>query len=420
MIGDYSYQNCSSMQDFEDKKILLGVCGGIAAYKSAYLVRELTRLGAEVQVVMTRAATEFISPMTFQALSGKEVRMDLFDPQAERSMGHIELARWADYLVIAPATANCLARMAQGLADDLLSTLYLVANIPVLVCPAMNHSMWDHPATRDNCELLRQRGVVFVGPDEGEQACGEFGPGRMAEATAVISSLRLLKVRRLLAGQHVLITAGPTREALDPVRYISNHSSGRMGYALAEAACMAGAQVVLISGPTDLPRPSNIECHRVISAKEMFDKVMEYLKPGTLFIGCAAVADYSPVTAASQKIKKQQGQKPVIELELNPDILSRVAQSKKAGLVMGFAAETNNLIENARQKLKNKQLDLIVANQVGNGLGFDRLENEVVVISQKEEIHLPLNNKQRLAADLIAILASTLQNVASSEVSGDN
>ncbi|STX32933.1 bifunctional phosphopantothenoylcysteine decarboxylase/phosphopantothenate--cysteine ligase CoaBC [Legionella birminghamensis] len=407
------------MQDFEGKKIVLGVCGGIAAYKSAYLVRELVRLGAEVQVVMTEAAKAFISPMTFQALSGREVRMDLFDPQAERSMGHIELARWADYLIIAPATANFIAKMAQGLSDDLLSTLYLVALVPVLVCPAMNHSMWKHPATRENCQLLAQRGVVFVGPEEGEQACGEYGPGRVAEPETIISSLRMLKVRNCLSGQRVLITAGPTREALDPVRYISNESSGRMGYALAEAARMAGAEVVLVSGPTALPLPAHIECHRVTSAKEMFDKVMQHLEPGTLFIGCAAVADYSPVTVVAQKIKKLQQERPVIELKLNPDILSSVAQTGKAGLVMGFAAETDNLLENAKQKLKNKKLDLIVANQVGNGLGFDSLENEVVVLSKDKEIHLPLSNKQRLAADIVAILASTLQNVASSDISGD-
>ena len=294
------------MSDFAGKKILLGICGGVAAYKSAYLVRELILLGAEVRVVMTHGAQEFISPMLLQALSANEVRTELFDSQAERAMGHIELARWADFLVIAPATANCLAKMAQGLADDLLSTLYLVAETPILVCPAMNKSMWHHPATMANCELLRKRGVVFIGPEEGSQACGEFGMGRVSEVDQIINALRLYDVHQLLVGQKVVVTAGPTREAIDPVRYISNYSSGKMGFALAHAAAMAGAEVTLISGPSSLTAGAGIKWIKVDSAQEMYDAVMKTLHKGCLFIGTAAVADYQVQQPAKEKLKKKE------------------------------------------------------------------------------------------------------------------
>lgn len=293
------------MQDFVGKKILLGVCGGVAAYKSAYLIRELTRAGAEVNVVMTQSAKEFVSPLLMQALSGNSTRTDLFDAQAERAMGHIELARWADYLVIAPASANILAKMAQGIADDLLSTLYLVAEVPVMVCPAMNRSMWAHPATQANCKLLRDRGVIFVGPEEGSQACGEQGLGRVSEAEQILSALRLHDVHQILQDKKVLVTAGPTREPLDPVRYISNYSSGKMGYAMAEAAAMAGAQVTLVSGPTSLQTLSGIKRIQVESAQEMLAAVMQEMPEGGIFIGTAAVADYRVESVASEKMKKK-------------------------------------------------------------------------------------------------------------------
>lgn len=293
------------MQDFIGKKVLLGVCGGVAAYKSAYLIRELTRAGAEVKVVMTQSAQEFVSPLLMQALSGNDVRTNLFDAQAERAMGHIELARWADYLVIAPASANCLAKIAQGIADDLLSTLYLVAEIPVIVCPAMNRSMWAHPATQANCMLLQERGVIFVGPEEGSQACGEQGFGRVSEVEQIISALRLYDVHQLLRGKKVLVTAGPTREPIDPVRYISNYSSGKMGYALAEAAAMAGAQVTLISGPSSLQASAAIKRIRVESAQEMLNAVKKEMSAGGIFIGTAAVADYRVESPESEKIKKK-------------------------------------------------------------------------------------------------------------------
>ena len=398
------------MQDFTDKKIVLGICGGIAAYKSAYLVRELIRLGADVRVVMTAAAQQFITPLTMQALSGNDVRITLFDEQAERAMGHIELARWADYLLIAPASANTIAKLAQGLADDLLSTIYLVAEVPVIICPGMNHSMWHHPATQKNCEILRQRNVMIVGPEEGSQACGEFGFGRLSESDAIINALRLHSVNQLLVGKTVLITAGPTREAIDPVRFLSNLSSGKMGYALAMAAKTAGARVILISGPTSLSIPTDVEYYPVISAKEMQEQVMTCLEHDMIFIACAAVADYTPVSVAPLKIKKGDNSDPVLKLSINPDILSDVASSGKASFVVGFAAETNDLIDNARKKMHNKKLDMIIANQVGEGRGFEQDCNEVTVLTKNNQTVLPLANKVRLAAQIIAILASSIQN----------
>ncbi|WP_454782678.1 bifunctional phosphopantothenoylcysteine decarboxylase/phosphopantothenate--cysteine ligase CoaBC [Legionella sp. WA2022007384] len=400
------------MQDFIGKKVLLGVCGGVAAYKSAYLIRELTRAGAEVKVVMTQSAQEFVSPLLMQALSGNDVRTNLFDAQAERAMGHIELARWADYLVIAPASANCLAKIAQGIADDLLSTLYLVAEVPVIVCPAMNRSMWSHPATQANCTLLQERGVIFVGPEEGSQACGEQGFGRVSEVEQIISALRLHEVHRLLVGKKVLVTAGPTRESIDPVRYISNYSSGKMGYALAEAAAMAGAQVTLISGPSSLQASATIKRIQVESAQEMLNAVMQELPSDGIFIGTAAVADYRAESPASEKIKKKNHDEMTLKLIKNPDILSRVVDSAKASYVVGFAAETTDVLHYATEKLQHKKLDMIVANAVGKGLGFDSEVNQVTLIAKNKQIELPLTHKTRLAGQIIAIIAATLQNDA--------
>jgi phosphopantothenoylcysteine decarboxylase/phosphopantothenate--cysteine ligase len=405
-----SYQQWSIMQDFIGKKILLGVCGGVAAYKSAYLIRELTRVGAEVQVVMTQSAQEFVTPLLMQALSGNDVRTELFDAQAERAMGHIELARWADYLVIAPASANCLAKLAHGIADDLLSTLYLVSETPVIVCPAMNHSMWEHPATQANCKLLQERGVIFVGPEEGPQACGEYGFGRVSEAEQIIDALRFYQVHQLLVGKKILVTAGPTRESIDPVRYISNYSSGKMGYAMAEAAAMAGAQVTLVSGPCDLPVSAGIKLVKVESAQEMLDVVMQEMEEGCIFIGSAAVADYHIQSPASQKMKKTEHEELTLHLVKNPDILSRVVETAKASFVLGFAAETTDLIHYATDKLNRKKLDMIVANSVGRGIGFESDVNQVTLITQAKNIELPLTHKTRLAGQIIAIVASTLQN----------
>lgn len=398
------------MQDFTNKKILLGICGGIAAYKSALLVRELTRLGASVRVVMTASAQEFITPMTLQALSGNEVRSELFDSQAERAMGHIELARWADYLVIAPASANCLAKMAYGLADDLLSTIYLVAETPVIVCPAMNRSMWAHPATKANCQQLASRGVVIVGPEVGSQACGEQGFGRMSEVDNIISALRLADVKGLLQGQHVLITAGPTHEVIDPVRYIGNRSSGKMGYAIATAALMAGAKVTLISGPSVLTPPPGVEFYRVDTAQAMFDTVMQRLQAGMIFIGSAAVADYHVQAPAAQKIKKGEHTTLTLRLSMNPDILATVAASGKAMFVAGFAAETTDVLAQASAKLYAKKLDMIVANKVGVGLGFDSDENQATVMTKNNQIDLEKTSKTRLAGQIIAIIAKKIHN----------
>lgn len=399
------------MQDFVNKKIVLGICGGIAAFKSAFLVRELIRLGAIVRVVMTTSAKEFISPMTFQALSGHEVRCELFDSQAERAMGHIELARWADYLLIAPASAHCLAKMANGLADDLLSTLYLVAETPVIVCPAMNRSMWAHPATQANCQVLSSRGVVLVGPEEGSQACGEYGFGRMSEVENIIAALRLIDVNQLLRGQHVLITGGPTHEPIDPVRYIGNRSSGKMGYALAQAALMAGAQVTLISGPSALAPPLGVVFHRVETAQNMFDTVMQHLQPGMIFIGAAAVADYYVQIPATQKLKKNENTTLTLTLSMNPDILATVAASGKAAFVVGFAAETTTVLEHAVDKLHAKKLDMMVANQVGDGLGFDKDDNQVTVLTKNNPIELVCAPKTRIAGQLIAIIAENMHCV---------
>lgn len=397
------------MQDFLNKKILVGLSGGIAAYKTAYLVRELTRLGALVRVVMTASAQQFITPMTFQALSGHDVRCELFDAQAERAMGHIELARWADYLVIAPASAHCLAKMAHGLADDLLSTLYLVTETPVMVCPAMNKSMWSHPATVANVELLEKRGVMIVGPDEGAQACGEYGLGRMSDIDAIVNGLRLSDVTPCLRGQRLLMTAGTTREPIDPVRYISNCSSGKMGYALAAAAKMAGADVTLISGPTALPTPPGVTCHRVNTADEMCDAVMQHLETGMVFIGAAAVADFTVASPSVQKIKRQGRTSMLLELIPTPDIVSTVVSSQKAAYTVAFAAETNEMHQHAKTKLHTKGVDMVIANQVGDGLGFDVDENQVLVLTKNDSIELPFNHKIRLAAQIMTCLAGKLR-----------
>ena len=362
-------------------RILLGVTGGIAAYKSPDLVRRLRERGAEVQVVMTAGAARFITALTLQAVSGTPVRETLWDEGAEAAMGHIELARWAEAVLVAPATADFLARLAHGRADDLLSTLCLATTAPLYLAPAMNHQMWANPATAANVAVLRDRGAAILGPGEGDQACGETGPGRMLEPAA-IAELMLSRVtaNRVLAGLKVVVSAGPTRERLDPVRFISNRSSGKMGYAVAQAARDAGASVVLVSGPVHIDPPAGVELVRVESAREMRDAVHRALAGADIYIGAAAVADYQAAKVAAQKIKKS-AEKLQLELVRAPDILESVAAQKGARpFVVGFAAETEDVEENARAKLADKRLDMIAANQVGDGLAFDRDDNSLLVL----------------------------------------
>ena len=393
------------MKQLSNRHILLGISGGIAAYKSAELVRRLKDHGADVRVVMTAAAMEFITPLTLQALSGNPVHTTLLDPEAEAGMGHIELARWADLILVAPASADLMARLANGRGDDLLTTLCLATPAPVALAPAMNQGMWRDPATQANVEILHERGIALFGPAAGEQACGDVGPGRMLEAEQLAELAAGLFQSRALDGVKLCITAGPTREAIDPVRYISNHSSGKMGYALAEAAADAGAQVTLISGPTQLPCPERVTRIDVISAQQMYDASLEKMGNCDIFIACAAVADYRPANVEEQKIKKHNDAMR-IELVRNPDIVSAVASHPKRPFTVGFAAETQDVVSYARDKLQRKKLDLIVANDVSDSrIGFNTDDNRVTVIGADTEQHIEQMSKRQLARQLIALIA---------------
>ncbi|MCB1866537.1 MAG: bifunctional phosphopantothenoylcysteine decarboxylase/phosphopantothenate--cysteine ligase CoaBC [Chromatiales bacterium] len=389
-------------------RILLGVSGGIAAYKAAELVRTLRRAGHEVQVVMTAAAAEFIGPMTLQALSGHRVRGALFDAEAEAAMGHIELARWAEQVVIAPASADLIARLATGMANDLLTTLCLATRAPLLLAPAMNHVMWANDATRENVARLRARGALILDPDSGEQACGEVGPGRMPEPDAIVAAIASPRVGAL-AGVDAVITAGPTREPIDPVRFVSNRSSGRMGYALAEAARDAGAAVTLISGPVALPPPRGVERVSVETAAQMHAEALARCAGAGLLIAAAAVADYRPGVVAAQKLKKGAGTA-ALELESTPDIVAAITALDPRPFVVGFAAETENLVANARGKLERKGMDMIVANRVGPGVagGFESEVNAVTVLWPGGETELSLQPKPELARRLIDLIAREL------------
>lgn len=393
------------MQDFLNQKILVGICGGISAYKTAHLVSSLKKLGAQVKVVMTHAATKFISPLTFQALSGENVHTDLFENDAHHGMAHIALARWADVFIIVPASANTIAHMAHGQSPDLLSTLYLAATIPVIVCPAMNQSMWSHPATQYNIRLLKERHVSVIPPEVGLSACGELGQGRLCEIEHLLHFLRLAHLKPVLAGKTCVITAGPTRERIDPVRYLSNDSSGKMGYALAYAAYIAGAKVILISGPSALAPPPEVEFISVSSADAMYEAVMRSLTKNCIFIGAAAVADFKPTTVSQQKIKKDTRTSFTIDCIANPDILKAVSQSDLPAYLVGFAAETNELLTHAKKKLVEKKLDLIVANEVGENKGFDRPDNHLTLITADHTLPLPHAHKTRLAANIIHFIS---------------
>jgi len=389
------------------KRILLGVSGGIAAYKSVELVRRLRDAGAEVRVVMTRGAQAFVTPLTFQAVSGQPVHTELLDAAAEAGMGHIELARWADCVLVAPATADVIARLAHGLADDLLSTICLATRAPLLLAPAMNQQMWLNPATQGNCSLLRERGIRLIGPESGSQACGDTGPGRMSEPADLVAALFADTPARL-AGRHIVVTAGPTYEDIDPVRFIGNRSSGRMGFAVAAAAAEAGARVDLVAGPVRLETPPGVERRDVRSAIEMRDAVFELARGADVFFGVAAVADYRPEKAAQQKIKKGDPEQ-TLRLVSTPDIIAEIAGLPERPFTVGFAAETEDLKAHALDKLSAKSLDMIAANTVGReGSGFESEDNDILLLSADGEIHLGAGSKMELARRLVEEVAACL------------
>ncbi|MBX3708683.1 MAG: bifunctional phosphopantothenoylcysteine decarboxylase/phosphopantothenate--cysteine ligase CoaBC [Gammaproteobacteria bacterium] len=390
-----------------NKRILLGVTGSIAAYKSPEIVRRLRESGAVVRVAMTENAQRFITPLTMQAVSGYPVHQELFDLQAEAAMGHIELARWADVVLVAPATADFMARLANGNADDLLTTVCLATKAPLMIAPAMNQGMWQHVLTQENLQILQRKRIQVVGPSEGSQACGDIGPGRMIEPVEILEKLSGLFAHGGMAGLRVLVTAGPTHEAIDPVRFISNGSSGKMGYALAEAAHEAGAIVTLISGPVVIREPEQIECVHVITANEMYDAVMRKIIDCDIFLAVAAVGDYRSKTIAKQKIHKDQAAM-LLELERNPDIVGSVGKLSPKPFIVGFAAETENLLEQAEAKRKRKNMDMIVANRVDTKVGMGTDDNEVMVLGEKR-VSLPLMPKQKLARELIMMIASAYQ-----------
>lgn len=395
----------SDMGILANKRILLGVTGGIAAYKSAELTRRLRAEGAEVKVVMTPAAQAFITPLTLQALSGHPVHVELLDHETEAAMSHIALARWADRIVAAPASANFIARLSYGLADDLLSTLCLASAAPLLLAPAMNQQMWLNSATQENVRRVQTRGAVLLGPAAGSQACGETGPGRMAEPDEIVRALGDSFSSGRLAGLRVLVTAGPTREFIDPVRYLSNCSSGRMGYAIARAAVEAGAEALLVSGPVALAPPERAQLVEVVSAEQMREAVLAALASCDIFISTAAVADYRSAETAPRKLKKSAA-RPRLQLEKTPDILLEAASQKEPPFTVGFAAETENLAANAKQKLAAKKLDMIAANQVGDGCGFESEFNALEVHWAGGSQRLELAPKEKLARQLVELIAA--------------
>ena len=401
------------MNRLTNKRVLLGITGGIAAYKSADLVRRLQDDGADVRVVMTRSAREFITPLTMQALSNHPVHLDLLNTETESVMGHIELARWADTVLVAPATADFIARLTAGHGDDLLTTICLAAECDVIIAPAMNQAMWAKASTQQNTQLLKKRGISILEPDVGLQACGETGAGRLMDVAEIVTALASRFVTTSLAGRHVVITAGPTREAIDPVRYISNHSSGKQGYALALAAIEAGAKVTLISGPTNIDVPDRASVVAVQSADEMLEAVMSSIGDADIFIGVAAVADYKPVSALNQKIKKSGGNTLTLKLVENKDILKTVANLDDRPFTVGFAAETENVIDYARTKLTAKNLDMIVANNVADtSIGFNSDHNETTIITRTlagtTEAQQPKMSKENLSRKLIGLIAEQI------------
>lgn len=399
------------MSTLAGKNILLGISGGIAAYKCAELTRRLSERGAQVQVVMTNAAKEFITPLTLQAVSGRPVSDSLFDPAAEASMGHIELAKWADLVLLAPATADLIARMSAGMGNDLLTTLVLATEAPVAIAPAMNQQMYSNVATQENIATMARRGAIIWGPAAGEQACGDVGMGRMLDPMELVAHCEAFFAPKLLEGKSVTITAGPTREAIDPVRYISNHSSGKMGFALAKAAHQLGAKVTLISGPVSLSTPAGVRRINVESAQQMYDASLAQAPESDIFIGCAAVADYRPQTVAENKLKKVDGQDDIaISMVKNPDIIASVAHLENhRPFTVGFAAETQDVESYAQSKLERKKLDMICANDVSiAGQGFNSDDNAITVFSSEGKQSLTLASKERIASEILTLIAKKL------------
>ena len=386
------------------KNIVLGVTGSIAAYKAAELIRRLREAGAEVRVVMTKAACEFITPLTLQTLSGQPVAIDLLDADQESAMGHITLARWADWILIAPASADVIARLVHGRTNDLLSALCSASESPLAIAPAMNNKMWENKATQENVEILTARGVQIFGPASGDQACGEQGEGRLLEPTSIVQELARLVVPGKLQSKKVVITAGPTYEPIDPVRFIGNKSSGKMGFAVAKAAKEAGAEVILIAGPVHLTTPAAVQRIDVETAQQMYDAVMDSLGSSDIFIACAAVADYRPKQVEDSKIKKSQQDQLQLSLTSTEDILSAVTKQENRPFTVGFAAETEQVVEYAQDKLRRKRLDMIAANEVGNGVGFEVDDNALHVFWPQGSQLLPLASKTQLARDLMTLI----------------
>ena len=399
------------MLNFSNKNILLCVTGGIAAYKAAEIIRLFKKDGADVRVIMTESAKEFITPLTLQAVSGNEIHDSLLDLKAESAMGHIELAKWADIILIAPCTAESMAKIVHGRADDLMGAVILASKASTYIAPAMNTTMWLDKGTQDNYQTLLSRGIKFIGPDEGEQACGDIGPGRLVEPDKIINLIKSHLNKGLLSGKPVTITAGPTREQIDPVRFISNNSSGKMGYALAEAAVQEGAIVNLVSGPVVLAADKSINLFKINSASEMLEAVNSCMKSSDIFISCAAVADYKPSNYSDTKIKKENLDNLEINLEKNHDILSEVAEQFSSAYIVGFAAETSNVNSNAKKKLDSKNLNMIISNDVSDtSIGFDSDENEVHVITGSETIFIKKDKKIRIAREILNIISTNINS----------
>ena len=399
------------MLNFSNKNILLCVTGGIAAYKAAEIIRLFKKDGADVRVIMTESAKEFITPLTLQAVSGNEIHDSLLDLKAESAMGHIELAKWADIILIAPCTAESMAKIVHGRADDLMGAVILASKASIYIAPAMNTTMWLDKGTQANYQTLLSRGINLIGPDKGEQACGDIGPGRLVEPDKIINLIKSHLNKGPLSGKTVTITAGPTREQIDPVRYISNNSSGKMGYALAEAAVQEGAIVNLVSGPVVIAADKSINLFKINSASEMLEAVNTCMKSSDIFISCAAVADYKPSNYSDTKIKKENLDNLEINLEKNHDILSEVAEQFSSAYIVGFAAETSNVNSNAKKKLDSKNLNMIISNDVSDtSIGFDSDENEVHVITSNETIFIKKDKKIRIAREILNIISININS----------